>query len=112
MPPAVGLYAVYGNVQRLCNPGIAHPGRAHFSDLLLFFMCHRSFLRIGMEQSPSYPLVYRFARDIRNGPKCYHMPDKQREVLLKLMDAFPDEKFTIRNVSELTGLKYRSLRSM
>ena len=56
--------------------------------------------------------IYRFARDIRNGPKCYHMPDKQREVLLKLMDAFPDEKFTIRNVSELTGLKYRSLRSM
>lgn len=50
--------------------------------------------------------IYRFARDIRNGPKCYHMPDKQREVLLKLMDAFPDEKFTIRNASELTGLKY------
>ena len=50
--------------------------------------------------------IYHFARDIRNGPKCYHMPDKQREVLLKLMDAFPDEKFTIRNASELTGLKY------
>lgn len=53
--------------------------------------------------------IYRFARDIRNGPKCYHMPDKQREVLLKLMDAFPDEKFTIRNVSELTGLKYSTV---
>jgi len=50
--------------------------------------------------------LYRFAKDIRNGPKCYHMPDKQREFLLKLMEAFPDEKFTIRNASELTGLKY------
>ena len=50
--------------------------------------------------------LYRFVRDIKNGPKCFHMPDKQREVLLKLMDAFPDEKFTIRSASELTGLKY------
>lgn len=53
--------------------------------------------------------LYRFVRDIKNGPKCYHMPDKQREILLKLMDAFPDEKFTIRNATELTGLKYGTI---
>ena len=37
------------------------------------------------------------------------MPDKQRDVLLKLMEAFPDEKFTIRNATELTGLKYGTI---
>lgn len=50
--------------------------------------------------------IYRFAPDMRTGPKCLHIPDKQREILLKLMEAFPDEKFTIRNASELTGVKY------
>ena len=50
--------------------------------------------------------VYRFPLDVKEGPKCYHLPDKQRELLLKLMDAFPDEKFTVRNVAELTGIKY------
>ena len=53
--------------------------------------------------------TYRFAQDVRKGPKCFHMPDKQRDVLLKLMEAFPDEKFTIRNATELTGLKYGTI---
>lgn len=53
--------------------------------------------------------IYRFAQDMRTGPKCLHMPDKQREILLKLMEAFPDEKFTVRNASELTGVKYSTI---
>lgn len=53
--------------------------------------------------------IYRFAQDMRTGPKCLHMPDKQREVLLRLMEAFPDEKFTVRNASELTGIKYSTI---
>lgn len=53
--------------------------------------------------------IYRFAQNVRKGPKCFHMPDKQREVLLKLMEAFPDERFTIRNATELTGLKYSTI---
>ena len=53
--------------------------------------------------------IYRFAQDMMTGPKCLHMPDKQREVLLRLMEAFPDEKFTVRNASELTGIKYSTI---
>lgn len=53
--------------------------------------------------------IYRFAQNMRAGPKCLHMPDKQREILLKLMEAFPDEKFTVRNAAELTGIKYSTI---
>lgn len=53
--------------------------------------------------------VYRIATTLSHGPKCCHMPDKQREFLLKLMEAFPDEKFTIRNATTLTGLKYSTI---
>lgn len=53
--------------------------------------------------------IYRFAQSVRSGPKCLHMPDKQRDVLLKLMEAFPNDKFTIRNATELTGLKYGTI---
>lgn len=37
------------------------------------------------------------------------MPEKQRDVLLQLMEAFPDEKFTVRNAAEVTGIKYSTI---
>ena len=53
--------------------------------------------------------VYRIATALGQSPKCCHMPYKQREVLLKLMEAFPNEKFTVRNATELTGQKYSTV---
>ncbi len=53
--------------------------------------------------------TYRFTQALKSGPKCYHMPEKQRDVLLRLMEAFPDEKFTVRNAAEFTGIKYSTI---
>ena len=53
--------------------------------------------------------IYQFVKELPKGPKCYHMPDKQRELLLKLMEYFPDEKFTIRDASGATGITYSTM---
>lgn len=53
--------------------------------------------------------VYTFVENIEKGPKCYHLPDKQRDMLLQLMEEFSNKKFTIRNALELTGIKYSTL---
>ena len=53
--------------------------------------------------------VYKFAEEVADGPQCFQMPEKQRDTLLQLMSAFPDEKFTVRNASELTGIKYSTM---
>lgn len=50
--------------------------------------------------------TYRIVPKIKSGPQCYPMPDKQRDVLLRLMDAFPNECFTVRDASEAAGSKY------
>ena len=42
-------------------------------------------------------------------PACMELPGKQRNILLQLMSAFSNEKFTSRNVSEVTGLKHSSV---
>ena len=50
--------------------------------------------------------TYRIVPRVKSGPQCYPMPDKQRDVLLRLMDAFPNEWFTVRDASEAAGSKY------
>lgn len=49
--------------------------------------------------------VYRFASMLSKGPQCHHIPDKQREVLLKLMEAFPTERFSARDAAIQIGMK-------
>ena len=49
--------------------------------------------------------VYRFASMLSQGPQCQHIPDKQREVLLKLMEAFPTERFSARDAAIQIGMK-------
>lgn len=53
--------------------------------------------------------VYHMVKELAKGPKCYHMPDKQRGLLLKLMEHFPDERFTIRDASAATGITYSTM---
>lgn len=50
--------------------------------------------------------TYRIVSRVKSGPQCYPMPDKQRDVLLRLMDAFPNEWFTVRDAAEAAGSKY------
>ena len=50
-------------------------------------------------------IVYRFVGKMKEGPQYRQMPDKQRDILLQLMSAFPEEKFTKKNAAQLMGFK-------
>ena len=49
--------------------------------------------------------VYRFSQTYTAGPQCWTMPEKQRDVLLRMMEAFPDTKFSIKTASLAIGIK-------
>ena len=49
--------------------------------------------------------VYHIAEDLHTGPQCANMPEKQRDILLKLMEAFPQDQFTIKVAGASTNMK-------
>lgn len=49
--------------------------------------------------------VYTFAQILPKGPQCTKLPDKQRDVLLQLMDEYPSSKFTIKCASQALRVK-------
>lgn len=49
--------------------------------------------------------IYQIAEDLHIGPQCANMPEKQRDVLLKLMEAFPQDQFTIKVAGAATNMK-------
>ena len=49
--------------------------------------------------------VYHIAEEMHDGPQCANMPEKQRDILLKLMDAFPQTRFSIKTAGSATNMK-------
>lgn len=49
--------------------------------------------------------IYHIVDDLHAGPQCANMPEKQRDVLLKLMEAFPQNQFTIKVAGAATNMK-------
>lgn len=49
--------------------------------------------------------VYHIAEEMHNGPQCENMPEKQRDILLKLMEAFPKTRFSIKAAGAATNMK-------
>ena len=52
---------------------------------------------------------YSFSMTPPSGAQCSKLPDKQRDVLLQLMDAYPATKFTIKTASLALGIKPSTL---
>lgn len=49
--------------------------------------------------------VYHIAEEMHDGPQCANMPEKQRDILLKLMEAFPQTQFSIKTAGAATNMK-------